>query len=385
MPIGSLSNSKLAPRNRKVVEPAKQRLNDITPMAQEQFNNALLVDGVESVIYNSLTHGRVCSCTKSRATSASVLDTDGNATQAHLHSLLTGSQFGIVDYGTTPNSNPDSPNPIVIDPSGAFPAGPSTGFNVGDPLLSQANIEDLDLSLDSPIGANGSGRCGVCYGRGVVSGYSMFNGFRVTLDATYQDLDAYQTVIDTSSAPHTFVADSESSYVEFEVTLPAIIYSVDSIRVMDNLNEVTDATVSIGDATITNSNLSAYCTGTPVPIRVTAARFTHLEIQINLSSKPTCISYPRLNKTGDVSVLDATDNVQLVVSPLVPSLLPWDIIYDYTYGKLWRVVSANLFNDAKMHIHGWDVSARVVQDYEVSRGLPKRISSMAKKTTTFNR
>jgi len=403
MPVRIPSNRNLGPRNRRTVTVAQNAIKRVAPMAQEQYDNAIQVNGYECLIYQRLENGRKCSCSKAAKVLPTVLDEEGNATQEHINSLLTGQAFGIDEYGSQPNNKTTgnsytSPAPNEDD----FPIleEKSTNRNitpddVNAVELEQFNDDDFILEQDAAMGS--MGRCGVCFSSSYVGGYNLFNGIRLVYDTTYFDSNqkgtskTYKATINKSQAPNTFEINDIDGYVEFDIVIPKNVIDVHFIRVFNNFDVIPQALIQIKNSSMSDfidlntSNVFSFATGLPCSIRISKlAVFTHVELQFAATYEDTKIEYPRITKTGDVSVIEGIDSVTLVASPKVTDLKPWDIIADGVFGKLWRVTNANLFNDNHLNNHGWDIQARLVQSYEVQSYLFVK-GRKPKQTTNFNR
>lgn len=401
MPIVQPPKRNLHPRNQKSVQIAQNTIQRVAPLAQEQYNNALKVNGYDAIVYNRLFNGRKCSCSKSAKVSPTILDQDGNATQEHINSVLTGTGFGIRDYNVQRSDNPAVFSFDQTQADLSVIANETTNTILSDaanPRVTTVIDEANDYDLEPELGTDMAGKCGVCYGNSFVGGYNVFNGNRIVLDTTYfSQPDAkipYSSTRDatilSSENPNKFEL-GDSGYVIFQTVIPRNTLSLDSLRVFDNFEELRRTRLEIkfpadnAFLTLTPQNIINFATGLPVQLKVSGVdRFTHIEMQFNASNEITYIEYPRLTKTGDLSVLEAIDGVSLVVGPLVPSVQPWDIIVDNVFRKAWRVTSSNWFNDRTMNMHGWDIQAKLVQEYELQFNMPRR-KSQKKVTTNFNR
>ena len=67
--------------------------------------------------------------------------------------------------------------------------------------------------------------------------------------------------------------------------------------------------------------------------------------------------------------------MQLYLSPLIYQAGPYDIIYDTIQKKYWRITTDTDFKDRLRNIQGWDVQARLVQQYEIYSWLPSRTNN----------
>lgn len=398
MPIKYHSNRQLHARNTRVVPIAQSRLDQVADLAQEQYVNALSVNGYDALVYSRLTNGRRCTCSHVLELKAGqILDEKGNATESHIQSLLTGADFSIEDYATMRNPNPNATvqGIRVIQPedyvTGKTPFKPHReNLELDDPFVTEVttlqSMEDAFAEVN--LGAVSAQKCSICYGSGFVGGYSLHNGNRFVLDVTYDKVTYSGYSVAQEVYPNLFTQQDEQGYIQFDITLPVGILSVDRVQLWNNSLPVKGATLRIGTnltnlITLTEDTVLTYATGLPCIIVVSDAdSFSHLELQFNMSSVHTYIEYPRLTKTGDLSVLDAIDSVQLVVSPQVMNVQAWDIIVDNVFKKSWRVTSSNWFNDRKMNIHGWDVSARLVQPYEVFTNIAGRFNNSTRYVST---
>lgn len=392
MPVRTPSNRRLHPQNTKVVDKAIDRIKTIAPIQQEKYWNAFKVNGYTCLVYNKLRAGRKCSCS-TVIKSDPMLDEDGNASKADIHKALTGGlAFGVSEYAETSQRIGESTVIRELDTQ----AKPRLDVTTDLASPQQGTVEPDEFSMDfveMDISALSNNRCGICYGSGYVGGYNLCFGNRFVFDTTYEAKNQFGFSIAQQNVPYSFVnAGSEESYVDFTVTLPAALVGIDRLSVWNNTQLVTSARIQAGLNVaslqeVEEKDLQVFCTGTPIIIRVSnVSEFTHLEIQINSSEEDTYLEYPRLTETGDLSVLDATQSVQINVSPKILDIRPWDIIVDTTLKRIWRVTDANYFHDRNYNIHGWDVSARVVQVYERFSILPTRENNrQMKRVTTLNK
>lgn len=398
MPIQHRSNRVLHARNSKSVAIAQQKIQQVADMAQEQYVNALAVNGYDALIYNRLTSGRRCTCsTVFNHAATQVLDSNGHATEAHIQSLLTGAEFSIEDYGVQVNPKPSatgiqmikslSPEDYPVESIyGRHKVSPEMSDPLATDVVETQNLEDAFAEVN--LGAVTAQKCALCYGSTYVGGYSLHNGNRFVLDATYPTCELMGYTVANETYPNLLKRTDNSGYIAFIVTLPVGVVSVDRIKVWNNSTELNSYALRIGTnltnlTTLDTGTILEYATGTPCLIVVSEVDdFSHVELQFNMSTVPTYIEYPRLSKTGDLSVLEAIDSVQIIVSPLVPSVQPWDIIVDNVFKKSWRVTSSNWFNDRNLNVHGWDVQARLVQSYEVFTGLSGRFLNTTRYVST---
>ena len=382
MSIAQHFNTQVQAKNTHSVDNAKKQLAAITPIAQQQYENALKVNGVDAIIYARLHSGRVCTCSQGKQiTESPVFDDAGNASQLHIQAMLTGTEVKIKRYGSRESNGVDVTAQNIDVP--IFHNNPTNDLD--DPV--DQNVIDGELDLEFPLGAGHAGLCGVCFGTGFVGGYAPLNHNRQVVDSTSPNL----VLSGVSRCPDEFPTRFEwldpKGFIETNLLIP-FNSSVVRISLYNNTDEISAANyiLKVWDgADWVVSDLTTYNTGIMCKVRiysVALTKITHMEVQTSLGIH-TYIEYPRLSKTGDLSVLDAVDGVSINVGPTVSSVQTFDIIADVTYGKLWLVTSSNWFNDANLNIHGWDIQARLVQSYEAMSNLyvPKPIGS---KTVRFN-
>lgn len=389
------SNRKLHPQNSKVVDKAIDRIKTTAPIAQEKYWNAFRVNGYTCNVFNILGQGIKCTCSY-KGTSGSIapiLDENGNAPDSFIQSMISGGlSYGIEEYGTEP-TNPLKPNTKItqLDTHSTVPTNRVENTNLDTPNM-DFTIEDFTEEDLNPTLSNAtSNKCGICFGSGYVGGFELCFGNRIVLDSTYKETKQFGYTIDTVASPNVFEQMVEQdSYVEFTVTLPVSVFYISALNLKCNVESaygIIEASLDGNTYTeVSPSNLKNYCVGYPIKLRVSECSiFTHLEIQLVLSDEVTYLEYPKMNKTGDISVLDDTGDVLIYVSPKIPLIKPKSIIVDNTLGKIWRVINVGDHKDRNINIHGWEVNARLVQSYELFTILPINKTSQRQKQTNLNR
>ncbi len=375
------SNRRLHDKNTKAVSVAIDRIKTVAPIVQERYHNAFLVNGFPCIVYNKLVSGIKCSCSNGLKVSPTtpLLDDHGNASADHIQSVLTGSEYGIEDYGVKVDTTNRAPT-FAVDIHNAKTKEFDISTETGSPFTTDAfaDIDSTFLELES--NRSTTGKCGLCFGTGFVGGFSLHNGMR-SVYSTAGEHRALGYTIDPTCLPYSFVQDSTDGYVEFTLTLPFGASRVDALNVWNNQTNLGTAELLIGEdesslVLLDKASILSHCTGAPVIVRVSGCvEFTHLEIQINLTGENTYMEYPKFTKTGDLNVIDAVGNVQIVVSPKVYQIQPWDIIievHNRLTPKYWRVTDNTDFKDRNSAVYGWEVNARLVQAYEIYRNLPIR-------------
>lgn len=90
---------------------------------------------------------------------------------------------------------------------------------------------------------------------------------------------------------------------------------------------------------------------------------------------------PKLQKSGNRSILDSTDNFQIILSPDVPQIEPTDIIIESMWGKALMVQDKTWMNTRNRQMFGYEINVRVIQPAELFYLLPKR-KPITQNTTT---
>lgn len=434
MPIISRSNARVLPTNSRAVEVAISTIQAVADTQRLKHHNAFQVQGYEAVLYHRLSCGIRCSCQSRPQAVASRLDSDGKATPGLMNELLTGGlEFGVLNYRRSPADpqgfNPLEPDPIIpatgrslfsVDqskynatrkpdaympslydedadslrtqdkgrlrnlgsPDDLFGSDSDTGAStvvssgigpngIAHDLEFQDIIPDQDL-VDVSFMGNMDTACPVCFGTGYVGGFTVYNGARLVLNHQHPSLvllDAGEILFDEFPVP------MKTTSATFAVVLPLGAVSVDAFKVWNNLKPI-PASVSIDGTPVTAElDVLRHCDGRPHTISVSFTEptvFTHLEIQVNQSTKVPFLDFPKMSRSSVQTMLDSLDDFQLVVSPIVPVVRPNDFIAESTYGKVLQVKSCTQSNDRGLNIHGWECDVRPIQPKEITSLLPKR-------------
>ncbi len=407
------SKKTLHPQNSRVAKVAADVVNNVAAVQQEKYDNAFIVNGFPCLVYSRLRQGLRCTCggghVEFKPATNITFDENGNATEDTLNSLLfdekvegnSNSLFSVDDYSSEPStSTEDGGYSINLTPHiDSVPEdnetneyAPDSSF-IDPELLGDDDTIDEGSSIVNNIVGVTNVNCGICYGSGFVGGYSVLLGNRLVFDTQYKQLATDGYYVDKQTTPNTFRKGGENldAHVDFIIPLPKFIEGIDALRVWDNSRQVFNVEILAGATVgslvaVNENNLSVFCTGAPVYVRVKGPiSFTHIEIQINLSKDVTYLEYPRFTKTGDPNVLDAVGDVNIVISPKVLHVDVNDMIVDLINQRIWRITSITDFKDRNVNIHGWEVNARLVQKYEKFSILPHRVNKQNQKNTTrFN-
>lgn len=415
MPIVHRTNNRVLAPNARTVDVAKDTIRRLIPVQNQKYDAAFQVDGYHGVLYNRLSQGYRCACTHEDEYLGARLGKDGKADPGTINQLLSGGQeFGIRPYGTkaamTANYretyfevdvdpfsdgspvvpsiyDTDHPNKTRestifgshLDRYGSDPNDPHTttvvsdGEGVNGPINMPSELDDFVENVDIALKAHSDVSCPVCFGTGFVSGYSVFNGWRRTL-VPYEPaaiLPADAVLSFERKPPQAF-----SKVIEWKgIQLPSHVVGVDAVRIFYD-DQVLPGSIFVDDVPLTSpDDLANYCDGALHDIRVEfdeATKFSHLELQVNQSMKSSNFALPKTSKSSSTSLLDSTEDVQVLFSPLISLVRPRDIIYECTLGKFFQITTCSPWNDNRTTLLGWEGSVRVSQPQELFTLLPKR-------------
>ena len=391
-------NNRVLPANNRAVDVAKQALTDLIPLQQKKYANAFEVMGYETLVYNRMTQGQICSCQSSRKVFTTLLQEDGKMPEGKINEMLTGGlEFTVNPYGARNPGRQDlrairGAPPLIrqdqiygelLDESQNQPPFDHSSPDLSDPYTNSTSadgingpnqqgmdlddfVENFDTNLDVS-----SSKCGACYGTGFVGGYTLLNGWRLTLVPNLPEIVEVDGTIEGNIVPFAFYAKR----VQMEFVLPKGYVCLDSFKVWNNLTMVFPDSITIDGLDYSQQLLAAFCDGRMHTVEVhfdELTYWTHLEIQIGLSDTPALIEFPRLNKSSNTSLQDLTDEVQINASPVIPRLTTRDVLVESTFGKAFLIESSNFWNDNKRNVLGWDCQARVLQPTEMLSKLPRR-------------
>jgi hypothetical protein len=406
------------PRNNNSVTVAQTSLQLLAPVFQKQYQNAMAVNGYPCVFYSVLQAGRRCSCSfnLNKQPDADgitpIFDEQGDANLEFISSMLGGSSFSIDRYATRRNlSEKQVKDATQIDHEdinrtskiGERRIDTSRDTELDSPKtrdvlskqreVDRSNFPNDDVFIEDPssvedvLSGQGSAvACGICFGTGFIGGFSIHKGFKADLDTTWEPSTSRGFTVSKVNLPHAYESVDSEGYLEWTVVLPRGAINIEVIKVFNNRTPLWSGfTLEIKNdefptfEQINYLSLLKFCNGRPATVRLSVSALldvfvmTHVTFQIMMSSIPTFIDYPHLNKTSDTTVLDAIDQVQLNVAPEVPLIKPYDLIFDRVFNKLWRITTVDDFIDRIQNEHGHNCNARVVQEFETLwQILPRR-------------
>ncbi len=388
-PVRTSNNNRILAPNARQVDVAKRAIQEILPVQQQKTTDAFLVQGFEGVLYNRLYQGRKCTCQSSQKQINTRLGVDGKASQGMISELVSGVKFDVSAYGQ--HAKQLDPYDTVTSPEAPGNKHQGTFDNVAnDPSQIPARIGGVPFGDNGPIDfdihsladdwddghiATTEVACTVCFGTSYVGGYSSLYGRRIVLAASEIDLPVGAT-LDVAKTPWSATCQAFS----FVTVLPYQANFLDCIRVW-NSNKMVAANFTVDGNAVNSRTILQYCDGKPHRINVDFVpqngddgikEWTHIEIQFKTSHDRALFEFPRINKSGDMTLLDQTEPFQIILSPMIPLVQMEDVFTESTYGKTLIVSSVNTWNTRQVQTLGWECQVRVAQPQEIYNLLPRR-------------
>lgn len=398
MPVIDPTNAQINAANARASDVAERAVTEIMPQMQQRYYDAFRVQGVQCVHYNRLSSGRKCSCQASRKQINGLLGKDGKADIGTINTLITGNpNFGVTPYNANQQRLTQTDNTVssplapldkyqgVFDnlgvnreiPMADLLGGRKEGVGDNGPV-SNLTIDDMVSDFDANSLGFTDVACPICFGTGYVGGYTPFQANRQVLTVTDMQIDP-EGRIDVLKSP--LVAEAKSFNVI--TRLPRGAIGIDVFRVWDG-DTPTGATITIDGTLITSTlQILSFCDGRQHLINATnLTRFTHLEMQFNISRESVYFEFPRRPSSANTALLEQTEPFQIILSPNVPTMEAQDIIVEQMLEKVLVVQNVNPWNSRQRNVIGWEAIVRVIQPMEIYRILPARGRTMSKDRAT---
>jgi len=391
------------PSNRGVTTTARSGIDVLARAAQERYVNALAVEGypVQYFAYKRL--GTTCTCSSHSTTAEApalntpgitVLDSEGNASPAHIQAMLQGSAVYIQRYGSRNQGQgfPDDyleertvPNRPLIQSQAQYnkttDASDEFGENLepGDDLASLLDDEG-SLAGTSFLQTAGASGCGVCLGTGIVGGYTFVNGSRICYD-TQAPWVVSGFSLDAAAAPHVYRAVGAPAWAQTFVMFPKGATGLRVFRLWNSKTIAGGYTMEVHDGTqwvpMTARSVMSLADGRLHAVRVIAGpaglAFTHLEVSFDLDLNPVYVEWARMTETENPRLPENMESLSVVVSPTVPRVRMYDVLIESTYDRVWKITSVTNFQDRQLRPHGWEVQIRLVQELEYPQLLANAV------------
>jgi hypothetical protein len=396
MSISIRQKQGFSPRNHNSPNIARSGIDNLLPIANQQYENALSVDSVPVIYYRRRTTGLVCTCSSGSATGVAeqstpdklepgvhALNNLGVANDDFLASMLHGSNFSINRYGSRPsmvdaNGGDNPQRSVPHSPLRQSAAVHNKSTDLDDPFVDELHAgspDDLfaeDNLIDATTSTSG---CAVCLGTGWVGGYDPSNAFRSIYDVQanwHGDL-----TVDMSFRPGRWTLLG-AKRVSIPILLPAGAVGLEALRIWDNKTQVSDVTAYLSVEGVDRplqDVLPNLCDGRFHLLTLQFGNvegFTHLELQLELPTRPIYANWSRLSYNENLQLPENMDMPNIVLSPSLPHVALYDILAESVYRRLWKLTMTNPAIDRQRQINGWEVTARLLQAYELQNLLPHR-------------
>jgi hypothetical protein len=402
MTIVFRTHRQMQPRNSGSVNIARSAVDQTLPRAIRQYEAALAVNGFPIVFWRRKTAGLRCTCCGGADANGgipptidvlesgiTILDPQGAGTQNFLDSMLQGSVFSIdrygsrkhaVDFNGGDNYQRTVPNSPLVNSKEIH----NKSSDLDDSFAEQIEPEDAEdlFSLGTEHNmatATATMGCAVCLGTGWVGGYDPSNALR-----TVYDVQASWTgdiLLDTTVQPRRWLLH-DGGQARVPVLWPAGAVGVEALRVWNNKDLIHDVQLHVvtaqGTLAVDGNTVGELCTGEVreliLDFGAGVAAFTHLELQFEMGVVPVYAEWSRLAYNENLQLPENLDNPSITLSPSLPHVALYDLIGEEVYRKLWKINSSNPAFDRERQINGWEVTARLLQTYELPSLLPRRQS-----------
>ena len=349
-------------RNAHLPDRVSRTVDAVVPIIQQQNHHAIQAKGFPIYVYKRLTAGKPCKCSFHRKTNplqADLYDDDGVASQEQLQAIMDASRFSLEDY------NPDETLQRTTR---------SVNAEVESEFGMEEDESDIPTSLQED--AYSAGACPLCFGTGVVGGYSCLEATRIVLFA--DDISESNAAILSDGYPQEISLDLQESFVTFSVVLPMQIpNSTVKLRVFNGF-ELQHGSVLIEDNGVWKPFNGSVKVGRnkfkiqKVNFRrneVEPFNFTHMEIMLPLVSKADMADIPNLVNSFDPLRVYPYASATFSLSPEIPRLNPQDVIADVYHKLLWMVTSSTPVYASNGQIWHQTVECRVIEPYEATHSL----------------
>lgn len=377
----------LTPRNSGMSNVAQQRLDATVARANEQYLNAIYVDGIEFQLWNrSPRSGTLCTCSLSK--DAEVLTQDDEAEDASDFSPVKQRASGLLVRPVLRNDLPDD-RVTSLENFSLYdgPEGLDYVDRVISPNLTDTDYGQAELDLDN-INASGAlsfldlgepNHCGICFGTGYTQGYRLHGGQRYVLDASNEmpfDVKGFDLL--SHEKPYVFSSNIDSANcVEWAVEFPAYFLKFYEPRVFLNTDRMHVFAVEAKEDGAGNFELltSAFVErrkgrAYKALVRVrplqsldggtsSVVTFTHVDFVFQTTKWPM-LQLPSLSESLDLRTADKIISTNLVLPPTLTTLRREDVLFDFKYRALWKIIGTTDSMTARNQVFGWSADARTI-------------------------
>ena len=396
-----------SPKNKGRARRAQEELNWTIDKANDQYKEAVQVDGIQLNYWKRTEEGLFCTCgyghshidnqntvassgipnsknfntgpddlpTKivdSRVQPQPAITVRGLWDDEKLNNRLSNTVLG-VDATNGINHQNDIDNTIT---------GKSTNSNNDSTTYEQSDETEAFFSAPPDydlLSGMEKTQCGICLGTGKTQAWNLVAGKREVFNSqNVADLKGF--FINKDSRPYSFDGSIDTNnYVEWVYVLPTYFLSCMNYSIRNNTKAVRDLKLfykiqgSSDDfqrLTLDFIN-SRQGQETVLILRVQPIvysfegllSFTHFEIVWQLSDFPSG-QMGNLSVSTNQQIKDIVVSTSFTLTATIPAVTKNDLIYDSKYNRMWSVSDYTDFMTSDRKILGWTVSARGLQQYE---------------------
>jgi hypothetical protein len=389
----------IGPRNQGFSKTTQATLDQVISRANQQFENALEVDGTDIAVWTHSERGRRCTCMNlapqqslfSDVAPPAVVNMPAKEDFQEKPDILTFQIRGGKGKAQQRQNPEFSGTYDSKDKGSKAPIVQLEELDVHEQTLENGTQELSDVLALLGAGDDsgflfGGDRtpCGICFGTGYVEGYDLLNGHRYVLDASNtQSFTTSGFTVNHDDFPYSFTSEYYSpNYVVWSnVELPTYFTSVMAIHVRNNIKPAESALVEFSlDSTTWNPLTVAALSArnglaTKIDIRVRPDvtqmdglfKFTHIEFVYQFAPYFRGQVPPETPSWSDISKARALVNSTVSLSSKVPALSTFDIIFVAKTNSLYKVNDVTNFLTSKRQNMGTNTAGiRLLQSYEIT-------------------
>ena len=384
----------IAPANKGISGLVRDKVKVYAASQNERLEQALASNGTELAIWNRVQSKDYCTCqgrlelnndssTDSYRNSAGEDDFDGTQRDYDLGG------FSLEEVKPTSNSGREElrSSTTTEEPDEDLMIGESSDIDdILTDSFSPESIEDRSLvSQEVDLLHEGGERtiCGICFGTGWISGYSLYGGQRIVLDASeFSDFSTQGVTVERTYPASFVMSRNNSNNVTFTKEIPSY-YTPVKIALYNNTKDITtDGSFDLEFKPTTISNFTSLNTTSlterigernTLNIKVTPStllgdaeeviKFTHLEIILKFNIFPFG-DMPDLNIPENFEYEDIVLTTNMNLSSKASNITNGCVINDMRYGLTWKVNNTNKKRTDEGQIINTEVDCRLVQRFE---------------------
>ena len=372
--------------------PVQDELDHTVARANNQYIEAISVDGFDINYWHRRYEGRVCTCHDPVAAQnahkgiGETIDDSNDPAMSKLDDII----FNIRDARDLRETVPNKTRDVFDAKVGELPTSEQQQDSIyefneetDEEMEEAANEEALQhMHPDAAVlfGAERT-RCGICFRTGYVNGYTLHGGRRDILDASGGfNVSLHGFLMDRKIRPNAFISSNDkSAYVQFIYEVPTYFEGCKLVALRDNIVEargftVEARTVNTNDAfQIFNAAFVDSLKGTSrvLEIRVRPNRstldgtisFTHLEIVYQFAPWPKA-QMPNVSESTNFAIFNSVISSSMILPPTIVEVSKEDVVWEGKYGNLWKITDYTDFMTSNRQVCGWETSIRIIQEYE---------------------